>query len=133
MLGLFSTVSTYMKKAGVFPPPTAVQKRPPGFDHPFFALFTPHFCSPIQRTRKKLVYICSNRMFADLSPVSYVCKQPLRDILIEALKHSQSRMVNNTCKTTWLINSFDQQDCIFIIAPSRAMINQGPVPIQSPQ
>lgn len=94
MLGRFSAVSTYMRQTGVFSPPTAVQTRLSGFDHPFFALFfslflTPHFCSPAQRThtekkKKKLVYICSNRMFADLPSVSHVCKQPSRDTPTEA-------------------------------------------------
>lgn len=37
-------------------------------------------------------------MFADLPPVSHVCKQPSHDALSEALKHIQSTIVDNTCK-----------------------------------
>lgn len=83
-----------MRQTGVFSPPTAVQKHLSGFDHPFFALFfslflTPHFCSQLKghTQGKKIVYICSNRMFADLPPVSHVCKQPWHETPTEAEMH----------------------------------------------
>lgn len=119
MLGRFSAVSTYMRQTGVFSPPTAVQTRLSGFDHPFFALFfslflTPHFCSPAQRThtekKNKNLFIFAQTECLQTCHRCPMCANNHR--VIHPLKRrrasssSQQHLQNNT--------TFDQLDAVLI-------------------
>ncbi len=67
------------------------------------------FSNSKDTNRKKRVYICSNRMFADLPPVSHVCKQPSHDTPTEAKTHI---FIQST--TPEKQRTFDQLDGVLI-------------------
>lgn len=62
-----------------------------------------------RKKKKKRVYICSNRMFADLPPVSHVCKQPSHDTPTEAKTHI---FIQSTTPETQ--RTFDHLDGVLI-------------------
>lgn len=115
MLGRFSVVSTYMRQTGVFSPPTAVQTRLSGFDHPFFALFFSFFNSSLlfsnsKDTHRKKIFIFAQTECLQTCHPCPMCVN--NDRVIHPLKRrrtsssSQQHLQNNA--------TFDQPDCVLI-------------------